>query len=117
MGLWYYQGIDEVGNLYPDEALMATMLGMGDLSPSVKHDAELREADTVVLDQLERQLAKVISAADTLREEVRKSDLERKESDKGIVIQRDSAADPVTLPYPEDVAALPCVHHEIPPPQ
>ncbi|KAK1578660.1 hypothetical protein Q3G72_032105 [Acer saccharum] len=70
-----------------------------------------------VLDQLERQLAKVISAADTLREEVRKSDLERKESDKGIVIQRDSAADPVTLPYPEDVAALPCVHHEIPPPQ
>ena len=48
-GLWYYQGIDEVGNLYPDEASMATMLSMGDLSASTEHDAELREADTVRL--------------------------------------------------------------------
>ena len=39
-GLWYYQGIDEVGNLYPDEASMADMLGMGDLSPSASDDVE-----------------------------------------------------------------------------
>ena len=46
-GLWYYQGIDEVANLYPDEASMADMLVAGDLSPSTSDDEELREADTV----------------------------------------------------------------------
>ena len=34
-GLWYYQGIDEVGNLYHNEDLMATML---DLPPSAEPD-------------------------------------------------------------------------------
>ncbi|KAK1582972.1 hypothetical protein Q3G72_019879 [Acer saccharum] len=46
-GLWYYQGINEVGNLYPDEATIADILGTGDLTPSADDDAELREADTV----------------------------------------------------------------------
>ena len=42
-GLWYYQGIDEASDLYPDEDLMVTMLG---LPPSAEPDAGLREADT-----------------------------------------------------------------------
>jgi len=46
-GLWYYQGIDEVGNLYPDEAFVATMLGAGNLSSSAEHVGELRKANTV----------------------------------------------------------------------
>ncbi|KAK0580204.1 hypothetical protein LWI29_037961 [Acer saccharum] len=46
-GLWYYQGIDEVGNPYPDEAETTTMLGAGDSSPSAEDDIELREANIV----------------------------------------------------------------------
>ncbi|KAK0570521.1 hypothetical protein LWI29_002637 [Acer saccharum] len=42
----------------------------------------LRELGVAVPDQLERRFAKLISAVDALREDVRKSDLERKESDK-----------------------------------
>ncbi|KAK1555877.1 hypothetical protein Q3G72_032654 [Acer saccharum] len=109
---------------------MVDLLGAGDLSPSTKDDAELREADTVrqtrsvpfapssvlatdaaaptrrtrlrfmpyrrrgghdterrspvreaVPDHLERQFADVISAVEALREEIRNSDRERKESE------------------------------------
>ncbi|TXG51373.1 hypothetical protein EZV62_023897 [Acer yangbiense] len=67
-------------------------------------------------DQLEHRFAEVISAVDALQEEVCKSDLKRKESDKvkdeqrkelGIGRQRDSAADPIPPLYLEDSAALP----------
>ncbi|KAI9156827.1 hypothetical protein LWI28_012779 [Acer negundo] len=46
-GLWYYQGIDELGNMYPDEASATTMLGAGDLSAFAEHVWELREANLV----------------------------------------------------------------------
>ncbi|KAK1586880.1 hypothetical protein Q3G72_007131 [Acer saccharum] len=72
---------------------MVIMLGVGDLSPSAKHDAELRKmvghdverrspVRQVVPDHLERRFAEVISVIKALREEVHKSDRERKESDK-----------------------------------
>ncbi|KAK0573898.1 hypothetical protein LWI29_015158 [Acer saccharum] len=44
-GLWYYQGIAEVCNIYPDKASAATMLGAGDLLASAEHVGELREAN------------------------------------------------------------------------
>ncbi|KAK0593130.1 hypothetical protein LWI29_031508 [Acer saccharum] len=81
-GLWYYQWIDEVGNLYPDKATIADILGTGDLTPSGDDGAELREADTATPDHLEHRFADVISAIEALREEVRKSERDRKESDK-----------------------------------
>ncbi|KAK1578259.1 hypothetical protein Q3G72_028876 [Acer saccharum] len=167
-GLWYYQGIDEVGNLYPDEATIADILGTGDLTPSADDGAELREADTVrqarsssrashqhtngagpstvpisdrsvpfapsnapssvptverrslpasarytrlrfmssrrreAPDHLEHQFTDVINAVEALREEIRKSERDRKESDKGLGRQRDS----VQASH-EDIAALP----------
>ena len=41
-GIWYYQGINEVGNLYPDPSSAETMLGR-DLSAFAEHAGDLRE--------------------------------------------------------------------------
>ncbi|KAK0592852.1 hypothetical protein LWI29_026586 [Acer saccharum] len=92
------------------------------------HNVERRYHE--VPEHLECRFTEVISAVEALQEEVCKSDRERKESDrvreeqhKELVLsssigrQRDSAADSVPPPYPEDAAALPRVEHEVPVPQ